>query len=206
MTRLISGMLLTGLAAGCASAPLPPPVTTYAGTNCAAGPNLGSAIGLTPAKAKKTFTVSVPILAGSACLARAGVQTPYLVFALPADPAGKMIEVGAQMEGLRIFSPAITILDGSGNQVRSFAPDQYLYRGSLYSVQFVPRAGDRFVLVTADPARVGARYDSIAIGTSSTYLYGGASWTSGIDEDVSRTFSYEGTVTATVYDPAVAGG
>lgn len=206
MIRFFTAALLTGLLAGCASTPMPPPVTAYSAANCPAMPDLGRAISLTPAKPKKAFTVTVPVGRASSCITRAGAQAPYVLFALPAAGDGKMIEVGAQMEALRIFSPSIALLDGNGRQVRGFTPNQYLYRGALYSVQFVPREEERFVLVAANPALIGSQYDAVAISTSTTHLYGGMTWTRGIDENVSRTFSYEGGVTAIVHDPAAAQG
>ncbi len=62
-------------------------------------------------------------------------------------------------------------------------------------------------MVTTDRSRVGQHYDSIAIGTSTTTTTSGgftASWTSGTDQKVSRTFSYEGAIEVDVYDPAQA--
>ena len=64
-------------------------------------------------------------------------------------------------------------------------------------MQFRPRAGEAFILVTAEPALVGQRYDSISIATYTTATYVGAgavTWTSGVDSAHSRVFSYEGAV------------
>jgi hypothetical protein len=70
-------------------------------------------------------------------------------------------------------------------------------------VQFRPRAGEAYVLVSADPALVGQRYDSIVIATSTASAAtaaGAFSWTTGVDGAQSRTFSYEGTIQVSVYD------
>lgn len=202
MHRIVAVTLVSATIAGCASVPGAPPITTYAANDCASAPHLDGALSLIPEKDKRAFTVSAPVGSMSPCLRNGPEETPYILFAIPLETNVKMIEVGAQMEALRIFSPAVAILDESGNQLRSFTPDQYLYRGPVFSVQFSPQRGERFILVTADPARIGQSYDAIALSTSSTPIvspYFVSNWTSGIDQNISRTFSYEGSVMAIVH-------
>ena len=103
------------------------------------------------------------------------------------------------------------MLDAAGRTTRGFRTDEYLYRGFNYSVLLRPRSDERFILVTIDPSRVGQRYDSIAIGVSTSAtgapvtglasgLVGSGNITTGTDASISRTFSYEGAVQAIVND------
>jgi hypothetical protein len=210
LARLTTGAALAGgvLLAGCATAPPPPATLSFAGHDCATAPDLAKAVSLTPPKPKAMFVVSTPIglpAAGqpAACLQRAGTSRPYVLYALPAEPAGKTLTVGSVLEGARIFSPEVSILDARGQVTRTFAAPDYFYRAEVFSVLFQPKAGDAYVLVAADPARVAQRYDSIAIGTQTTATYVAGmtmSWTRGVDEKRSRTFSYDGVVQVTVYD------
>ncbi|HEV2530295.1 hypothetical protein [Phenylobacterium sp.] len=214
-TRIPTAALLAaGLAAGCAT-PKPPPATlSFTGRDCAAAPDLAKAVSLTPPKPKPMFVVTTPIgaqvgtpVAGPpACLERAGAQRPYALYALPKDPAGKTLMVGSVLEGARIFSPEVALLDATGQVTRSFTPADYFYRADVYSVQFQPKAGETYILVDADPARVSRRYDSIAIGVNTTATYvagvGAVTIRTGVDAKQSRTFSYDGQVQVTVYDAA----
>ena len=192
------------LVAGCAATvPVRPATVRYAGQNCESTPNLGRAATLAPETRKAHQTVVTPVDGLTPCLGSGAVRTPYVLYAIPSSEV-RMIEVGGQLEPSRIFSPQVALLDQDGNRVRSFAADQYLYRGGLFSVQFVPQPGERFILVTADPARIGQSYDAVAISTSTTTIWTGAgvaNWTSGVDRNISRTFSYEGSVTAIVHMP-----
>lgn len=203
--RLTGAMLAPALLAGCATAvPPPAPVLGYARTDCAAAPDLAGAVSLVPEKPKAVWNVDRPIGTGP-CLGSAGAASPYLVFALPASGTARMIEVGALLEGARIFSPSVVLLDAEGKQTRSFAPDQYMMRTGLYSVQFTPGDAERYALVTVDPARVGQSYDALVTGVSSTYVplgaYGGTNWRAGHEAMTSRGFSYEGTVRVNLYAP-----
>lgn len=194
-----------GLLAACEtvpSVPIAPATLEYSRAGCADAPDLSSAVGLTPDKERAVFTVTAPA-AGATCLNEGGTQTPYVVFALPADHADKTVTVGSVLEPLRILSPKVVILDRQGAVSRTFDAGDYMYRGSVFSVQFRPRATDGYVLVTADPGRVGRRYDSIAIGVATTTVYtgyGASNWHSGVDVAQSRTFSYEGAVQVMIND------
>ena len=76
-----------------------------------------------------------------------------------------------------------------------------------HSVGSSPRAEDAYVLVTTDSRRVGQSYEAISIGTQTNTAAAGTSggvisWTYGVDQKVARTFSYEGSLQATVYSGA----
>jgi hypothetical protein len=203
MAKPLLPVLASALLAGCATFSFPPPVTTYAAQGCAGSADLGRAVALLPDRRRAQLAVRTPVDAATPCLGDGAARTPYVVYALPDEPV-RMIEVGGQIEPSRIFSPTVVTLDEHGSLVRSFAPDQYLYRGELFSVQLVPQPGERFILVTADLERIGRHYDAVAISTQTTTIatpYAVANWTSGVDRSISRTFSYEGSVVVVVHRP-----
>lgn len=191
------------LSTACATTPPPPPITSFTRTDCAAAPDLASTISLTPEKPKASHAVITPLSAASPCLTRDGASGPYVVYALPTDFGDKTITVGSTLETGRLLAPDVTLLDRSGQVSRTFAKEDYFFRGPVFSVQFRPRVEEAYILVVADKARVGQKYDSISIGTSTTTVstgYAVATWTSGVDSSHSRTFSYEGAVQVSVYD------
>jgi hypothetical protein len=190
-----------GLLAACATPAPPPPALAFAGQGCAAAPDLSKAVSLTPEKPKAEFVVGRTIDASADCLRGPQGARPYVVFALPADPTGKTVTAGGLLEGARIFSPDVALLDEAGQATRTFRPADFYYRGAVFSVQFQPKAGERYLLVSAEPSRVGQRYDAIAIGTQTNSVYAAGAmitWTRGLDTKTSRTFSYAGQVQVTV--------
>lgn len=190
------------LSACVTAAPPAPPVLEFTRSSCGAV-DLSSAVSLTPPKERALFLVNQPVVAESPCVAQDGTASAYALFALPDDLGDKTLTVGGVLEATRILSPKVAVLDGDGRVVRSFRSDEYMYRGLNYSVLFRPRAPERYVLVTVDPARVGQTYDSIAIATqtTSTYTpYGPIMITTGSDGAQSRVFSYEGSVQVVVND------
>ncbi len=193
------------LLAGCATVEPPAlPLSSFAANDCTARPELAGAVSLQPEKDKRIWMVTQPIGAQSPCLTWEGANGPYLVFALPAGGWDAPIEVGSLIEGARIFSPHVVLLDESGAQMRTFTPEQYQVRSSIYSVQFMPQPAERYVLVTSNPARIGTSYDAIRTGTRTSYYYtafGAGSWTSGVEAHISSGFSYGGLVQARVARP-----
>lgn len=197
----IAGAALT---VGCATVEPPlPAVLEYARQDCHSAPDVSTAISLTPEKETNGHLVTTVVGPQTHCLTRAGGPTPYVVYALPADLGDKTLAVGGMLEAMRILSPDVSVLDARGQVTRTFAPSDYFYRGPVYSVQFKPREGDVFVLVTSDPTRVGRRYDAINVGTNTTTIYtgyGAANFTTGVEASTSRVFSHEGAVQVIVYD------
>lgn len=209
VSPVLAASLASCLVAACAtSVPTLPVAVEYTRTDCAAAPDLSAAIGLTPPKERPAFTVTTPVVAATTpCLTRPGGNRPYVVYAVPTDFEDKTLTIGATLEPTRILSPEVVTLDRQGQVVRTFDPTDYYYRGLNYSVLFRPRATEAYVLVAADPARIGKRYDSIHIGTNTTTISTGlvtSSWTSGVDHGQSRIFSYEGSVQVLVNDSDVA--
>lgn len=202
-TALICLASAATVACATAGPPPSPAALSFEGANCAPAPDLSSALSLTPDKERAVFSVNAPVTAASGCLARDGAEVPYVVFALPADQDDKTLIAGGTLEPLRILSPAVTVLDGSGRATRTFAAEDYMYRGPIFSVQFRPRADERYVMVAADASRVGQQYDSIAVGVTTTQVYtpyGAASFNSGTDVAQRRTFSFEGLATVLIND------
>lgn len=207
MSRLptLLALGLAGVSSACATAiePPPPAALSWSRSDCAAAPDLSTALSLTPEEERAVYSVNAPVTAASGCLSRDGQPVPYALFALPADHADKTVAAGGTLEALRILSPDVAVLDAEGRVTRTFEPEDYMYRGALFSVQFRPRADERYVLVAAEPSRVGQRYDSITVGVVTTQVYtayGSANWSSGTDVAQSRTFSYEGTASVLVND------
>ena len=201
---ILSAAVSAGLTAACATLPPPPPpVLEYARQDCDAAPDLTTAISLTPAKESHTHRVSAVVSDQTACLQRDGGTSPYVVFALPEDRGDKTLIVGGVLEAFRIFAPAITLLDAQGQVSRAFPAEEFLYRGSVYSVQFRPRETEAYLLVDVDQNRVGTGYDAINVGTNTTTIstgYYASNITTGTESHSSRTFSWEGTVLVTVND------
>ena len=136
-------------------------------------------------------------------MTRAGVAVPYVLYALPADFSDKTLNVGSSLEQLRIFAPSVEILDAQGSVTRTFERREYYYRGPVYSVQFRPRHGESYLLVTAAPELVGQQYDAIQIGIATTVVPAGlytAVVYSGTEAKQLRTFSYDGTVRVAIND------
>lgn len=203
----------TAALTGCATMPPPPPATLeFAGRDCAAAPDLARALSLTPEKERALHVVTTQVGSATPCLRQDGRETSYLLYAIPADYEDKTLTVGGYLEPLRILSPKVSVLDSHGETSRTFRTDEFMYRGLNYSVLFRPRPGERFVLVTIDPGRIGQSYDSIVIGTSTTAaaapvtsalvagLVGGGNITTGTDFGMSRTFSWEGAAQISVHD------
>jgi hypothetical protein len=208
MRNVAPALALSAFLAGCAT--VPPPkwaVREYRGTTCAATPDLTKAISLVPPKKKekaKVWTVPVNIDSLTPCLATSVGKGPHVVYDIPQNSGDKVFEVGAVLEPIRIFSPQISILDAEGKETRSFGPEKYLYRGNVFSVQFQPQANERYVLVATHAGNVGKRYESIFTGVAAHTMYsqyGSSNYYTGIDQEETRTFSYEGTVVATVHLP-----
>jgi len=207
ISAAIAAILVSGLAACATAVNAPPAVVDYVRKDCPAAANLSEAIILTPDNEKAVFAVSTPVGVQTPCIHRHGRSSPYVAYALPADFEDKTLTVGAALEPARILSPDVSILDRQGKVTRSFSSADYFFRGLGYSVQFRPREGEAYVLVAVDPARVGRRYDSIAIGTNTTAVYAAGvvtSFTTGADDSYSRTFSYDGVVQVSVYDSDTA--
>lgn len=203
-------LLLAGLVpalglAGCATTvePPPPPLLAWDRADCDASPDLGRTVRLTPKKETAVHVVSTPLGYGSPCLSQEGGAGPYVVYALPTDLDDKTLIVGGLLGYDRIFSPRVRVLDAEGRETRGFVDSDWFSRGPVYSVQFRPRPGDAFVVVSADPSRVGRTESAINVGTNTTVIYtgyGASNWTTGQERHATRVFAYDGEVRVTIND------
>lgn len=203
-------LLLAGLVpalglAGCATTvePPPPPLLAWDRADCDASPDLGRTVSLTPKKETAVHVVSTPLGYGSPCLSQEGGAGPYVVYALPTDLDDKTLIVGGLLGYDRIFSPRVRVLDAEGRETRGFVDSDWFSRGPVYSVQFRPRPGDAFVVVSADPSRVGRTESAINVETNTTVIYtgyGASNWTTGQERHATRVFAYDGEVRVTIND------
>jgi hypothetical protein len=204
MKQVFLSAACCALLSGCATAPIFfSPVTKFSGTNCAAQPDISTAVSLDPKKKKKFHETYVPVDGSAQCLAGTKGNVPYKLLALPAVTENKVFEVGGAVEPLRVFSAEVSTLDANGATVRRFAKDQLTFRGGVYSVMMRALENEKYVMVSVDPEPVGKFFDSIQTSTSTTSVYtgfGSSSWTSGVDQNHTRAFSYEGTIVARVFD------
>ena len=204
LTRLfLAGGVVAGLTACATPAPPLPAVFNFAGAGCATAPVLTGALSLIPEEERARHSVEAQVTSTSPCLNRENGSVPYVVYAMPADIGDKTLAVGGLLEAMRIFAPSVSVLDRDGRVTRTFEPHDYMFRGPAYSVQFRPREGDAYILVTSEPALVGQRHDAIQIGTNTTTVYtgyGASNITTGWDANTSRHFSHEGGVQVLVHD------
>lgn len=115
--------------------------------------------------------------------------------------------IGGGIEAKRIFAADVSTLDEAGKKMRHFDRETYFYRNAGYTVQFRPRVGERYVLVTAAPDLVGNSYDSIETGVAADAAYtavGTIAMYTGVDRTQTRVFSYEGQVNTIVALPKAA--
>lgn len=206
--RLIFALFVAGLTGGCATTATPPStaVLGYDRADCGEEADLSAALSLTPSKEKAVHLVSAVVDSTSPCMMTPRGSSPVVLFAVPTDIGDKTFTVGGAVEPLRILSPEVATLDRDGQVVRSFPADQYLYRGTVFSVQFRPRAEEAFIRVSVDPDRVGREYDSIAVGVNYSSVstpYGAALIGAGTENRSNRTFSYEGSVQVVINDTDV---
>ena len=198
-------LLLAGAAtlSACATTvPMLPSLTTFERTDCASVPDLSGAINLAPQKDKRAWYVDSYVQENGPCLIQDGQAVPYLVLALPPTGTSRAVEVGSMLEPGRLFSPHVALLDADGATVRDFDNDQMMFRSSIYSVRFVPGAGERFALITAEPTLIGKAYDVINSRIVQDYAVAavaGSSFLRGNETKASHVFSYDGKVRGVVY-------
>ena len=175
---------------------------------CEPNIDLQSAVSLEQDRIQPRYAVSLNVDDSTACvLAEDGANTPYVLFDVSGVPDKGNLIVGGGMEQQRIFAPNVSTLDESGVPVRQFDQASFLFRNAGYSVQIRPRAGERYILVAAAPQLVGQAYDSIETGVSASSFYtpyGTVVTYSGVDQEKTRPFSYQGWVNAIVLTPKSA--
>ena len=185
------------LLAACASSP-PPPMAVVEITDkiCDAEPDLLTPQALAPEKPKKLSDEIYQFKNDTPCFTKDGLSTNYMVFALPSQTENLALTIGGLKAQHRTLAADIAILNEEGEITRRFDREKYMDIGSVFGVQFRPRDGEAFVLVTTDPERVGEAVVSheTRLLQSQGYTGTGGSYTtfSGAESLSSRTFSHEG--------------
>jgi hypothetical protein len=213
LRKHIVGLTLLMAASGCTTTPPEPPpaaVLSIVGKTCAATPSLANAHSLTPKKKETVYSFDRDINASSPCVLIDGQASNYAIFELPSSPQNHTLTVGGQKQELRTLAPLVSILDGQGGVLRTFASDRFTNLGTSWAVQFRPTEQARYVMVRSDPGKVGTEVTSVEVGMTSSqnYMYnaaGGASYTTvrGFEGAAKRVFSHEGKVT--MFVQAVSG-
>ena len=192
-----------GLAA-CETTPPPPPPTAVldiaSDKVCDETVDMTSVIQLTPKKVKKWYDEGHVFNNETSCLRFNDTNVNYKVFELPASASNHVLTIGGAKNAIRTLAADISLLDDTGETVRTFAREKYMNVGGRYGVQFRPLDGEKYILVTTNPELVGeeVRAMETRLLTGSGYIAGpgggGASYTtySGADNISSRTYSHEG--------------
>lgn len=210
-TKAIGSALVVALAGltACSTtppAPLPEPVVEFAGAECTNAPDLGLAQSyLDDAKAAKKMMKNRTIRleeflgdSGSCLNLDGGLTSPYAVFTIPQSIKGLVINAGSFKDGNSIFAASISVLDKNGEQTREFSREKYRVMGRRYGVQFRPRSGDAFVVISADPKLIGEVSTTQEVSANSSYVSGvnggGGNNIVGSQKTFNRTFSFDGAV------------
>lgn len=198
-------ILLFASLAGCASAPPPPePVLTFAAqTACAPSLSVATPADLTPKAPTGAYQVTAPVAAGSACLAAANSQQPYVVFALPTAGKVASVSAGAVIEARRVLPPTVMTLGADGRVMRTFPRADMMQRGRTLSVLFAPQEGERFVAVVVDPSAIGERLSFVSVDPAAAevpaHLAGPRMSADAYRSGLAAPYSYEGQAFARVY-------
>jgi len=185
--------------AACATTPPPAAVLSPPTGPCDAQLVLEDVLLLEAPRGSSAKRMAAPLLAETPCWADpvSSENVPYVVAQLPETEGQVLLTVSSVNEAIRMLALNVRMLNAEGAVVRSFERDNYLSLGDGYSLQIRPREGETMVLVTSAPELVGKSIESIHMGivTNSTYTqYGSFNYSSGMDSNHSRQFSYEGSV------------
>ena len=211
MKRSVSTIAFSlAILSACASADPPPPaVTSFApAAVCSDAPSLAAAASLTPENPAGRMEMIVDIGAEAPCLRHAsGANAPYAIFALPTEGKVASISAGALLEEHRLFAPSVSTLGADGRVLRTFAADAFSQRGRTIAVLFAPRAGETYLLIAAEPSKVGSAHPLVAVDPASVATPVHLKQVEQIvafKANLSRPYSYAGQVFARVYfaDPA----
>lgn len=188
---------------------VPDAVLEYSSETCSNTPDLSLAqrVGddgkaLKKMMKNRTLTMVRAIDHHSACLTSdTGKPGPYSLFEIPSDITGRVIYTGAKVEERRTFAASVSLLNELGEITRTFARKKFKVQGTQYGVQFRPREGEVYVMLTAEPAMIGQSRDTIETSTTAQsvvipYPGGAGAGTNfvGTQKEFSRVYSYEGDV------------
>jgi len=135
------------------------------------------------------------------CLEKTGAdKRPYQVFEIPKGIDGRVVSAGSKLDTTVIFAGEVSTHDAKGQVVREFDQSEYRRLGTIYGVQFSPRANETYVLIKVNPDLIGQREATIETATATQKVYlpnasgsvSSGSNTVGIQKMYDRTYSYNG--------------
>lgn len=166
-------LLLAALTGACASPP-PPPLLTISDKGCVAAPDLATAL---PIPLKSDSPVKAVFDAKTACLKPdGGAPRLYAAFVLPESPEPFFLSVTSKSNGRGVLAPHLTLLDSNGKMVREIAYDKFLFRGNGLNTAFRPQEGEKFIVITSEPAVVGQSSSGIVASIQTTTVPAGAGY------------------------------
>jgi hypothetical protein len=201
---VVFGVALFALTA-CGSTPTPvTAVTSFApATVCTDGPVLAGAVVMRPEKGAREVERTAAVGPEAPCLRRApGVGSPYAVFALPGSGEAASVAAGGVVEPYRLFAATVSTIDAGGQVIRTFAAGDMRRRGQTLAVVFVPRPEERYVVVAADPDKVGRALSLVSVDPAAIPVPPDRTSDEGIAlfrASLAWPYSYEGRVFARVY-------
>jgi hypothetical protein len=167
----------------------PVPITSLDGMPCASAPDLAAA---SPLQFNPEKAAELTIDGATNCLQPPGAaRRVYAVFLLPDSTDPYFVTVSSVLKGRTLLSPRMMILDAQGKVLRERDQDAFTFRGAALSAGLRTYPGDRYLLVTSDPASVGRQVSQISSTTHSTALAtGNGAIFIGTGADTSQIFTY----------------
>jgi hypothetical protein len=170
---------------------------------CTDAPSLAGAASLTPEEPAGVMEQIVEVGAEAPCLRQAsGSPIPYAVFALPTQGKVASVTAGANFEPYRLFAPTVSTLGADGRTVRTFSADDFDHRGRSLAVLFAPRPDEKFLLIVAEPGKIGGGYPLVAVDPASVAVPStltAPEQIAAFKANLSRPYSYAGQVFARAY-------
>jgi Maltose operon periplasmic protein precursor (MalM) len=157
------------LLAACATKSLPA-ITDISAHQCAASPDLGSAVGIAFDGAKEA-QVKTDISDASPCLKYAAGSGLYAAYALPKADAPYVLSVMSIAQGDTLLVPRVMMLASDGSVKREFSGPQIDYRGNGVGTMFRSHADETYMVVASDAAAAGKTNQRIE---EATQVYTGA--------------------------------
>ena len=204
MRRIVQGSILIAALslAGCATPPPDlPPLLSISENNCDSVPNLAGAIPtVATVEGDDVKPAGVTLDIGSHCLNNKDGKALYAVFALP-DGGPYTVSLGSVPVGRAIFAPRASILDAQGTPVRDLPVTGFMFRGDAFTTLYRSHPGERYLLVTSDPATVGKSLQQLHETVQHTYISTGTAIVvinTGSDVASDTTWAHNGHIYVTV--------
>lgn len=196
---LLAAASLATLAA-CVAPKVDPPALTLGERSCAAQPDLAGALVLT-LKPKDNVAVESVFGPTTPCFGPAGAAGTYAVMALPDWPEDYIVSVTSIPMGVAIVAPRVQLLDASGKPMREIPHDRFSFHGTSLYAGLRVHPGERYLLVSSDPAAIGHNMSQIVSSTmaaTGATAAGGAVVTftmyTGAEANVNLVFAHNGRI------------